>query len=246
MLQRNGLGGSQYNCIFLTGCGVYIMTTVQFKFQNSQEETTSVLIEESDQSEEYGAIVWPCATVLSCFIIQNEAINSLRVLELGCGVGLCGLSHALKNPSSKVIMTDCSHESTWSDILDKNISLNKTSNTSVQVLNWGSGVELRSLCESFGPFDLIIASDCLFDETFFNDFLYTLSLSLSLGSDGCFALVAYNRRDDDQQLDFYFKKWGLEVECISLPDCDDIILKGKHLPDDWDSTVLLWKVTYHA
>eukprot|EP01060_Flectonema_neradi_P012853 TRINITY_DN19635_c0_g1_i1.p1 TRINITY_DN19635_c0_g1~~TRINITY_DN19635_c0_g1_i1.p1 ORF type:complete len:225 (+),score=32.14 TRINITY_DN19635_c0_g1_i1:107-781(+) len=218
---------------------------ISFKLQSSSGDTIPLLIEERDQSDEYGAIIWPSAMVTSCFIVEYEN-TAANVLELGCGVGLCGITYALKHPSSNVILTDGSHEDMWLGAVQQNIKNNNCDNASSQILNWGCGADLRQLILTSGPFDLIIASDCLFDEESFDSFLYTLSLALSKGTPDCRALVAYNRRDDEHQLDFYFKKWSLSATRLPLPNCNNIIHEGKRLPEDWDSTVILWKVIRKA
>ena len=55
--------------------------------------------------------VWPCALLLSCWLAANEVdlglrTKGVRVLELGCGLGLPGLTAAALG-AAKTVLTDC-------------------------------------------------------------------------------------------------------------------------------------------
>jgi len=51
-------------------------------------------ISEVDENEGgIGAGIWLSSVILSSWIVQNKAVfHGKKVLELGCGVGLCGLT----------------------------------------------------------------------------------------------------------------------------------------------------------
>jgi len=57
-----------------------------------------------------GGAAWPAGTLL-CDYLQNalgeEGLRGRRVLELGCGLGMCGLvAAALAGPTGCVLLTD--------------------------------------------------------------------------------------------------------------------------------------------
>jgi predicted nicotinamide N-methyase len=53
--------------------------------------------------------VWPCALLLSCWLAANERVlkdGSVRVLEVGCGLGLPGLTAAALG-AEEAVLSDC-------------------------------------------------------------------------------------------------------------------------------------------
>ena len=57
-----------------------------------------------------GAAQWPAGTLLCDFLASDsgrDALHGSRVVELGCGLGMCGLvAAALAGPSGCVLLTD--------------------------------------------------------------------------------------------------------------------------------------------
>ena len=72
--------------------------------------TVSMLVHECEYVEGgTGWRVWPCALLLSCWLAAHEAEISIRhscALELGCGLGLPGLTAAALG-AARVALTDC-------------------------------------------------------------------------------------------------------------------------------------------
>jgi len=116
-----------------------------------------------------GGTVWPAAIILCNFLSSPEGVKLLsgkRVLELGSGVGLCGL--LASRYCEEVLITDGDEEVTR--ILEENVKLNqrnsdRVSNIKVTKLSWGEGGlgELIQHIDIENGFDIIIGSDLVYD-----------------------------------------------------------------------------------
>ncbi len=97
-------------------------------------------------------LVWPSARILAD-AMQHMAIDGLRILEVGCGLALASL--VLHGRSGNITASDC-HPLAGS-FLEENLRLNQLPAMEYQVGNW------KVTCPELGKFDLIIASDVLYD-----------------------------------------------------------------------------------
>jgi len=113
-----------------------------------------------------GQVVWPAAEVLckyvqhiACTGIEGDFQNKIS-LELGAGVGLCGL--LLSNYCKHTVLTD--HSEVVMNILQDNISLNVSAlenRVSSLQLTWGENLD-RVLTQFPNKFDIILGSDVVF------------------------------------------------------------------------------------
>lgn len=117
-----------------------------------------------------GAGIWMSSLVLSCWIRMNRNIfENQRVLELGSGVGLCGLVIASLQKSARFLkLTD--KTSSLCDLVNGNIERNSKLCSiipSVQVYDWqlATNNEISANDHLQGVYDVIIAADCLYDNT---------------------------------------------------------------------------------
>ena len=105
-------------------------------------------------------------------ITGNTIPENTNILELGAGIGLCGLvCSALK--FKKVILTDLP---VALDLLKSNIALNNMSDTDARVLSWGVQSELADVMTQFDsslPL-LVIAADCVYWEILFKPLYDTM------------------------------------------------------------------------
>ncbi|OQR96701.1 hypothetical protein THRCLA_07195 [Thraustotheca clavata] len=103
--------------------------------------------------------VWDCALVLSRFLtnemyFSKDYFVNKRVIELGCGIGVPGLSCALLG-ANQVVLTDMEVAIPW---IEKNIEYNKVETiVRAQALMWGSPTGL-------GSFDVILCSDLIYGD----------------------------------------------------------------------------------
>ncbi|OQR83674.1 hypothetical protein ACHHYP_14420 [Achlya hypogyna] len=119
--------------------------------------------------------VWDCALVLSKFLTNSAYFSSVqfsaiaivhsgkqdffagkRVIELGCGIGVPGLSAALLG-ASEVVLTDMDVAVPWINV---NIAKNGVGAVArAQALMWGPQTDA-----TLGTFDVILCSDLIYGD----------------------------------------------------------------------------------
>lgn len=166
----------------------------------------TVLLAEAKDTSWEGGSVWPPTLLLSqyldCEILQSELaldLPSCSVMELGAGCGGVGLAAAALGAQA-VWLTDLD---VGISTLRHNVNLNEMDNqVSVCALDWRD--ETMSVFASGAlsavSFDLIIASECIYDEDMAQPLLRTMhracgdgSTCLLAGVIGSAALAAFNR-----------------------------------------------------
>jgi predicted nicotinamide N-methyase len=108
-----------------------------------------------DERLPYWADVWPSSIILAGKLLELTG-KGQRALELGCGVGLCTL--AATDAGFDVLSTDY-----YSDALDvtrANAFRNLGASARTRLVDW------RHLPEDLGTFDLVFASDVLYENEY--------------------------------------------------------------------------------
>lgn len=124
-----------------------------------------------------GLLVWPGAEILVSFIEKRPDIfQQKRVLELGCGIGLCSLACALYD--ADVLATD--GDSQTVELARDNVELNRSlpwrSAPRTAFLRWGQNVEAFLQNECGGkPFPVVIGADITYAAALCNTMM-TLTL----------------------------------------------------------------------
>lgn len=161
----------------------------------------------------YSFYTWPSAPLLAWYLwTQRKHLRGLRVLELGCGTGLpgilaakCGayvtLTDSVALPKSLKHLTECCEANGLVPGRD------------VQLLGLGWGLFL-SEAHLQRPVDLLLASDCFYEPTQFEDVLATVAYFLD-GTDGKL-ICAYQERSADWSIEALLKKWGLKGALLDL------------------------------
>lgn len=161
----------------------------------------------------YSFYTWPSAPLLAWYLwVQRRHLRGLRVLELGCGTALpgilaakCGahvtLTDSVALPRSLRHLTDCCEANSLVPGQD------------LQLLGLGWGLFLADV-HSLRPVDLLLASDCFYEPTQFEEVLSTVAYLLD-GSDARF-LCSYQERSADWSIEALLKKWGLKGALIDL------------------------------
>ncbi|KAL1240141.1 Histone-arginine methyltransferase METTL23 [Trichinella spiralis] len=144
-----------------------------------------------EKEEDYGLHVWPCAEVLSSYIISNiEAFRGKTILELGAGTGLVSIV-AAKCDAKFVILTDHSKNDTVKNLALQNCMINGVSeHTQYRTLIWGVADDNLF---SLPSFDILLLSDCFYDPNVFEDVAFTISVLLERNPDAC-AYFSYQNR----------------------------------------------------
>jgi len=82
--------------------------------------------------------VWRGALILArALLAECELVDKMRVLELGCGVGLCGLLASMLGASS-VVLTDCSWDGLKSMLTSVNRARSSAKGTIQGSRSWGT------------------------------------------------------------------------------------------------------------
>jgi predicted nicotinamide N-methyase len=149
------------------------------------------------------AMAWPAGLEMSRRMDQLVIpySNAKRILELGSGLGLVGLTFAATYTGSgpcTILLTD-----TAMPLLERNLSQNRdaySSNVSLQCrrLTWGSDTTMTS---GEDRFDLILASDVLYNLEYIPALVKTIGQALV--TKGGTVLIAIRWRKPDHERDFF-------------------------------------------
>ncbi|XP_072942618.1 uncharacterized protein [Epargyreus clarus] len=161
----------------------------------------------------YSFYTWPSAPLLAWYLwSQRRNLRGLRVLELGCGTGLPG-----------ILAAKCGAHTTLTDSVALPRSLRHLSacceanglvpGRDVQILGLAWGLFLADV-HNLRPVDLVLASDCFYEPSQFEEVLSTVAYLLD-GTDGKF-LCAYQERSADWSIEALLKKWGLKGALVDL------------------------------
>jgi SAM-dependent methyltransferase len=141
-----------------------------FKSKSGDVDIVITLVGREECNTSTGLAVWGGAETLCDYFMEelDSGCSELlfrkgqsRVLELGAGLGLCGLFVAQAFAPVKVILTDGDVDVL--ERLEKNIEQNPTSNethVSCAQLVWGNNLDV--FADEHGKFDVIIASECMY------------------------------------------------------------------------------------
>lgn len=113
--------------------------------------------EEFDRTDErmpYFALVWPSADALIARVLSGPCLDGQRVLDLGCGLGVCGLAAARLGAD----VTFFDWEPRAIEIVQASVERQPVPGTQIQyaVGDWRQPPPL-------GPFDLILGADVLYE-----------------------------------------------------------------------------------
>jgi len=105
--------------------------------------------------------IWPASNALAMYLCQMS-ITGKKVLELGAGSGLVGLSIAKQNPNSHVLFTD--RDAFLLEMVCKSAKLSNISNIACSSLNWGESKQAQDdfaslKLEERENIDLIVGAD---------------------------------------------------------------------------------------
>lgn len=163
----------------------------------------------------YGFYTWPSAHILASFLwARRETLAGKRILELGAGTSLPGILAA----KCKAAVTLSDLPKTLSHIQRCCILNDLIPNVDINVvgLSWGL---LSDSVFNLGSLDLIIASDCFYDPSVFEDILVTVTFLLEKNPLSKF-IFTYQERSSDWSIENLLRKWELNIACISLENLD--------------------------
>lgn len=171
----------------------------------------------------YSFYTWPSASVLAWFLwVHRESFVNKRILEIGCGTALPGIL-AAKLGADVVLSDSCMLPSSLKHVKRCCEANGLQPGTDIEVVGLSWGLLLKSVFE-LGQLDYIIAADCFYDPSVFEDILVTVSFLLNAGS--CDSsptkfLFTYQERSSDWSIEHLLRKWNLECSNVSLKDVED-------------------------
>jgi predicted nicotinamide N-methyase len=177
--------------------------TISFVEQLVPSDAVAVLEGGDDLT---GLLLWPAAEALSAFV-SSEGVKGrwkhLRILELGAGVGLVGLTMSLY--SDHVVITDSQDEALA--LVRQNIENNKNSlvlakTIKVCKLQWGEDSEAWRQEHQQERFDIIIASDILYQRELLQPLFQTVEGMLANKEEARF-IVMYSSRGKKLDLQLF-------------------------------------------
>lgn len=144
------------------------------------------------------------------FICANyQLFQSKNIIELGSGTGLCSI--VASKVGNKVTLSDKFDNEQSLNLCKENIRLNGVK-VNISPLEWGN----VKIFESIPKIDVIIGSDCFYDELDFEDILCTVSwlLDNSINTDEAVFYFAYQVRSSVHSIECLAKKWKLVCRMI--------------------------------
>jgi predicted nicotinamide N-methyase len=190
--------------------------------------TSTTIILYQDKRKGIAHQLWPAATFLCDYIDQNtssllatcgyrasEDQHPLTIIELGAGIGLCGifLAKLLSNRVKQVYLTDLPEAmSLLSQNISANIPLEPQSHISSHVLRWGETEDYLSPSADGSSPPLIIAADCVYWEHLHEPLLHVLSHYTMQGSHVLLSNV--RRWKKDHRFFKLCKKHGMNVDIL--------------------------------
>ena len=122
----------------------------------------------TDDDAPYWAELWPSALALAEFVIESAALKNRDVLEIGCGLGLCGL--ACHQAGANVMMSDLLPDAVR--LAQLNWIVNFQSEPPVTTLDWRTPPEGQTA-------EIIVAADVLYEKQSFLPLLYCFETLLA-------------------------------------------------------------------
>lgn len=155
--------------------------------------------------------------------LHRDNFVGKRILEIGCGTALPGILAA--KFGADVILSD-------SCMLPESLKHTKRCCTAnrlepgkdIEVIGLTWGILLKSVFD-IGPLDYIIAADCFYDPSVFEDILVTVSFLLNAtdsSSTPAKFLFTYQERSSDWSIDHLLQKWKLQCSNVSLRYVDKL------------------------
>lgn len=169
-------------------------------------------------------MLWPAARLLCEYFVANDKsiFENKTCIELGAGVGLCGLFLPLFVPKVKnVVLTD--GNDVVMEILDANVSKLKAAHPSVTAssfkLNWTSAEDIEKLKKAYpNGFDVLFGSDIIFWPNALPGLVKVVNTFLSNDPNSCFILAFQSRAlETERWLLKMMEESNLRYEKLELP-----------------------------
>ena len=181
-----------------------------------------------DNSFGYAGEVWDGALVLTYFISNDNCnlicpIQNMRILELGSGTGICGLTCAILG-CKEIVLTDLKQNL---PLIEKNLIINKSiidsSNVKILPLDWTDKLYLKSFNKEF---DVIIFSEIIYDPLLFQSLIDVLDYFVIVNKN--IVLFSYTYRNKEMG---FFKMLD-DLKVWKYERVPDKLLDSEYRSDD--------------
>jgi predicted nicotinamide N-methyase len=158
-----------------------------------------------DENVPYWAEIWPSALALGQFILREKILTGGKILELGCGLGIVGIT-AFRQSSAEVVLSDINEDALR--LSELNWIINFQSSPALMLLDWRNPPADQK-------FKTILAADVAYERRLFLPLLNTFEQLLAPG--GEIWLSEPNRSAAKvffemlSQAQFEYKKWDESV-----------------------------------
>jgi SAM-dependent methyltransferase len=218
----------------------------------------------SQDHDATGIMIWPATHLLCQHLAAGDLLHGNHVLELGCGVGLVGITAVQATKQHPLLWVSTDMDQRALDLCRQNFAHNKGSskndngnhsstNLWTRTLHWGDQgradellTELREHCsDKQGRFDSVVGADIVYPSTCGKilDGLFA-SVDVLLKPNGVFWL-SFATRDGPvtpSRLLEAASQAGFAVTCLAPLDAEVI----KFLPPLLDSKLLVMRRSLHA
>jgi len=177
-----------------------------------------------------------CQHLVSEFKMLQDTSNDLRILEVGSGLGRCGLlAHHLSHENATTILTDGDTD-TLKQLREniKNNTIQNGSNISCVQLLWGEEQAKTFLSQQPGSrkFDVILGSDLIYVKSVIRPLFETVRVLLS-ERDGSKLLMAHCSRREGNEVELntvleIAEQEGFEYELLIQDDSDISVFSFRH------------------
>jgi predicted nicotinamide N-methyase len=171
--------------------------TVRLAAPVDPDVLTRAGVARAEASPGYWAHLWPSARELARHLVRSSLVApGVRVLEIGCGLGLCGIVAAKRGAT--VMMTDFNPDAVAT--ARRNAELNDV-DVRCEVFDWNGPVPV----EWIGNTDLVIASDVLYE------LRAAEAVGRLIAALGCPAIIADPARPQSADAEGVFQAMGLRA-----------------------------------
>lgn len=159
-----------------------------------------------------GSTIWDAGLVLAKYLEHQTTQHKLdlagkRVIELGSGTGLVGISLSKMQPGCQILLTD---KKELIPLLDHNIQINQAeANTTAQCLDWCQSVDS-------GKADLVLVSDGIWCKDLHQPLATTLA---GLAGPQTRVLLCYETRNFAEEAEF-FALWSKDFRFHDIKPAD--------------------------